>query len=120
MYYYSPSTKGFYHTDFNPTIPDDAIAISDTEHSELHEGLINGKQIVIVKSKAILVDAEPVITWKDIRGRRNNLLASSDYTQVLDFTGDRQAWAAYRQQLRDIPQTFTNPEDVIWPGKPNS
>jgi len=25
---------------------------------------------------------------------------------------------AYRQSLRDLPQTFANPEDVVWPTKP--
>ena len=28
------------------------------------------------------------------------------------------AWAAYRQQLRDIPQDYNDPDLVVWPEKP--
>jgi len=35
-----------------------------------------------------------------------------------DFPGDKEAWATYRQTLRDIPQTFASPADVIWPTAP--
>lgn len=28
------------------------------------------------------------------------------------------AWGAYRQALRDLPETATNPSDVEWPVAP--
>jgi hypothetical protein len=28
------------------------------------------------------------------------------------------SWSLYRLQLRDIPQTFSNPDEIIWPIKP--
>lgn len=40
------------------------------------------------------------------RARRNVLLAASDWTQAADAplaAAQREAWAAYRQQLRDNP-----------------
>lgn len=120
MYYYSQSTRGFYHTEFNPVIPNDAISISDLEYKTLHEGLANGKQIKVVDGTATLVDSSETLTWKEVRSRRNNLLSTSDYSQLPDFPGDKEAWAVYRKQLRDIPQTFTQPKDVVWPVKPNS
>jgi hypothetical protein len=48
------------------------------------------------------------------------LLNASDYTQIPDFPGDKEAWAAYRQELRDVPQEFSDPKDVVWPTKPNN
>ncbi|MCD9550856.1 hypothetical protein GLP21_19775, partial [Photobacterium carnosum] len=27
-------------------------------------------------------------------------------------------FTAYRQALRDIPQTYDNPDDIVWPTKP--
>jgi hypothetical protein len=51
---------------------------------------------------------------------RNNRLLASDWTQTLDapFTDEqRQAWATYRQQLRDLPQNPSWP-DVQWPIEP--
>lgn len=44
-----------------------------------------------------------------IRQRRNSLLKDSDWTQLADvaLTADQKtAWAQYRQQLRDLPQTL--------------
>ena len=46
------------------------------------------------------------------------LLAASDWTQVADAPVDSAAWAVYRQTLRDIPQDYTNPDDVVWPIPP--
>lgn len=60
-------------------------------------------------------------TWDEIRAQRNLLMAASDWTQipdaVLTFT-ERQAWQTYRQDLRDIPQNYTNPDDVVFPVQP--
>lgn len=43
------------------------------------------------------------------RAERNRLLAACDWTQVADAPVDRDAWAAYRQALRDLPN------DQNWP-----
>jgi len=43
-----------------------------------------------------------------MRDKRDGLLAASDWTQAADDpTGNAAAWAAYRQQLRDAPATWT-------------
>jgi hypothetical protein len=56
--------------------------------------------------------------WNQIRSTRNSFLSQSDWTQLADSKEKKEAWAIYRQELRDIPQTFSTPEDVIWPLKP--
>lgn len=44
----------------------------------------------------------------EMRRIRDDLLKASDYTQAADDpTGNQAAWAAYRQQLRDAPATWT-------------
>jgi len=55
---------------------------------------------------------------KEARDLRDELLAASDWTQVPDAPVDQQAWADYRQALRDIPQQEGFPENVVWPEKP--
>ena len=55
---------------------------------------------------------------KEARDLRDELLAASDWTQAPDAPVDQQAWADYRQALRDIPQQEGFPEDVVWPEKP--
>jgi hypothetical protein len=61
-----------------------------------------------------------------IRSLRTHLLEQSDWTQVTDsaLTPIKKAeWATYRQQLRDLPETFkdaTKISDIIVPQAPNS
>jgi hypothetical protein len=57
--------------------------------------------------------------WLDImRAHRNRLLAESDWTQTSDAPVDRQAWATYRQQLRDFPATWTPSDTANFPDPP--
>ena len=54
------------------------------------------------------------------RSHRNKLLAESDYTQMIDYPmadEERAAWAAYRQELRDLPNSEGWPNPVP-PPKP--
>lgn len=61
---------------------------------------------------------EAAVAWDAVRAERDRLLAGCDWTQVADAPVDAAAWAVYRQQLRDIPQTFDHPDDVTWPEAP--
>ena len=66
-------------------------------------------------SLASIVEATQEEVVIDIRDAR---LKASDWTQVLDAPVDQEAWATYRQALRDIPDQEGFPEDVTWPTKP--
>ena len=44
-------------------------------------------------------------SWEIIRKKRDFLLRTSDWTMTPGCTVDQAAWAAYRQTLRDVPQT---------------
>ena len=52
------------------------------------------------------------------RSQRDALLSQSDWTQVPDAPVDQQAWADYRQALRDVPEQAGFPTDIDWPSKP--
>jgi hypothetical protein len=61
--------------------------------------------------------------WNQIRTRRNALLVQSDAAVLPDRWAtmtpeNQQTWSTYRQALRDIPQSFSDPKDVVWPTKP--
>ena len=58
-------------------------------------------------------------SWQVLRGERDRLLAASDWTQVPDAPVDQQAWATYRQELRDLPDKTDDPRNPVWPTKPN-
>jgi hypothetical protein len=58
--------------------------------------------------------------WNKIRVLRNSKLNESDINLLSDrwFSMNaetQQAWTIYRQKLRDIPSTYSNPKDVVWP-----
>ena len=56
---------------------------------------------------------------QDALDYRNWLLFYSDWTQLPDAPCDREAWAAYRQQLRDLPSDSNWP-NVEFPEPPNA
>ena len=58
------------------------------------------------------------LKWECVRGFRNRLLSESDWTQLSDSPLEKNLWANYRTELRNIPQNFATPEDVIWPSRP--
>jgi Phage tail assembly chaperone protein len=59
------------------------------------------------------------LIWEWTRNKRDNLLKECDYTQLPDFTGNKEAWQLYRNALRNVPQVFGDPNSVVWPTKPN-
>jgi hypothetical protein len=59
--------------------------------------------------------------WGNIRGKRDSLLAATDYTDLPNtpITDEcRTNFINYRQQLRDITKTQTDPNNIIWPAIP--
>lgn len=46
MYYYSPSTHGFYRPGVNLVIPADAVVVSESAHQDLLDAQANGQQII--------------------------------------------------------------------------
>ena len=61
------------------------------------------------------MDAEQA---KRVREDRNKRLADCDWTQLSDAPVDATAWAAYRQQLRDVTAQAGFPWEVVWPEAP--
>ena len=62
------------------------------------------------------------LSWDDIRSLRNDILRDTDWTMTTGATVDQAQWAAYRQVIRDIPQTYKDktPDDVVWPTQPST
>jgi hypothetical protein len=66
-----------------------------------------------------------VITTEDfytqLRIDRDNLLAASDWTVLIDVPiskEKREQYIVYRQQLRDLPSVAT-PDNITWPTIPS-
>lgn len=56
--------------------------------------------------------------WARLRNLRDELLTNSDFRMLPDVVNDKDAWATYRDALRDLPQNTDNPRQAIWPTPP--
>ena len=75
------------------------------------------------------VDGSPVDIvfdfWDDVRSQRDALLKDCDWTQMPDSplsNSKKTEWSTYRQQLRDLPSTYssaTSIDDVVFPTEPS-
>ena len=61
-----------------------------------------------------LINAE----WVFVRMKRDNLLKETDWRASSDLTLS-DAWKTYRNDLRQIPQTQTDPFNIVWPTIPS-
>lgn len=68
------------------------------------------------------IEANTESQWSKIRSQRDKLLANCDWTQLPDvplLEEDKQKWAAYRQELRDVTKQ-QDPYNIVWPVEPNA
>jgi len=89
------------------------ININNTDYIEIQEWVSKGNTIEA---------ADTTLTWQDIRDTRDQILRTTDWTMTTGATVDQAQWAAYRQVIRDIPQTYKDktPDDVVWPTQPST
>lgn len=79
--------------------------------------------VIIPPELDILPDNSTVTVEEqvNVRERRNMLLLDSDWTQLPDApinVEEKQAWVAYRQELRDLPKKEGFPK-ILFPLAPN-
>lgn len=124
--YYSAQTGGFYSRDIHGiSIPPDAVEITVDQHQALLAGQSSGKIISADSSGApALIDPAaptPEELTTAARAQRDALLAACDWVVVKAYeTGAAvpEAWAAYRQALRDITEQAGFPAEIVWPEVP--
>jgi len=54
----------------------------------------------------------------ELRRERNRLIAETDWWDMSDTPTMTSEQTAYRQALRDITDTYSSLDDVVWPTKP--
>jgi hypothetical protein len=86
--------------------------------------VVNGVYIDLTGAELAQRDADMEahdLDLNHVRGQRNGLLSGSDWTQIGDAAlGDHTAeeWATYREELRDLTETYSRVSDVVWPNDP--
>ena len=99
------------------------FSINEEQYDDLADGCDaseSGDVITIIKSAEWLENKNNE-AWRKIRKERNKLLKDSDYIMVSDITittEKKEEWTTYRQALRDIPQDYDSPDEVVYPTKP--
>ena len=56
--------------------------------------------------------------FERFRNWRNAELKSCDWTQLSDAVCDKEAWAEYRQKLRNLPAQNADPKKIVFPIRP--
>lgn len=65
------------------------------------------------------IDERVNAAWDDLRSERNYRLSACDWTQGRDIPDSvALPWAAYRQELRNLPQNTQDPFNPVWPVQP--
>ena len=139
----NPITVGDYRelfadTSFNANGPSDEFLADNNAkkvnafkaHDRLTQKLVScapyddGEFVSIVQVESLT--AEEIQSAKDsamaqLRATRNSLLVACDWTQIADCTiAKKTEWATYRQALRDLPSTVTEPRTFsAWPNNPD-
>lgn len=76
---------------------------------------------IVEISQSILTQRKAEEAWSILRLNRASLLTGSDWTQMPDSPLSdvkKEEWAIYRQALRDLPSSTTDPSNPTWPDKP--
>ena len=120
------STDTIFPSDTRPVDLGDYVLVKATEVTqEVTSGKKRGdttvagdkdKQTVTVTHTA--VDQTDVEQWAEIRASRDIKLMDSDWMANSDVTMS-DAWKTYRQALRDLPASKSDPDDIVWPTKPS-
>lgn len=79
------------------------------------EGQIVNVDSATVEARAVELETEN--KWVKLRNKRNKLLAETDFYALSDVTMTTEM-SNYRQALRDLPSSTSNPDDVVFPTKP--
>tara|TARA_Y100001973_G_C5151826_1_gene308546 strand:- start:126 stop:452 length:327 start_codon:yes stop_codon:yes gene_type:complete len=88
------------------------IVFSNVRDLKLHFGATDSMILTAYNSQR----------WEEVRVERSKLLTDSDWTQGADSplsTSKKTEWQTYRQSLRDLPTTGTDPDSITWPTPPS-
>ena len=120
------STDTIFPGDTRPVDLGDYVLVKATEVTqEVTSGKKRGdttvagdkdKQTVTVTYTA--VDQTDSEQWASIRAERDSKLTDSDWMANSDVTMSS-AWKTYRQALRDLPASESDPDDITWPTEPS-
>ena len=106
-----PTTEAEFNAQFRKVVGADANGTA-IESSDPADFGVTWAELVAKRDE--LIAAQPL---KELRAERDRLIAETDWWASSDLTMTQEQ-RDYRQALRDITQTYSSLEDVVWPVKP--
>jgi hypothetical protein len=111
------------HLDTGDEIPITNIQITAKHNDGTYDAIGDGWSAYYTLLTGLTDDDGNPLNPEEVyaRTKRDKMLQECDYTQTLDYPAtdiERNAWAIYRQALRDIPEQEGFPNDVVWPTSP--
>jgi hypothetical protein len=107
-------SRSYYTHDALRSLYAEIVTIDDVTSYDSDGSLITVDEALVNAKIAELEAAEPM---RLLRAERNQRLANTDWWASSDLTMTA-AQTAYRQALRDITDTYTSLDDVVWPQEP--
>ena len=86
--------------------------------------VVNGEYIELTAEEIQALEdrtAAADLDFSMVRSQRNSMLAGCDWTQIADAAlgaHTAEEWAAYRQELRDLPSKHSKVSEVVFPDDP--
>ena len=90
-------------------------SVIDNERTQVFADLM--QELGAVPTDEQLDAALVSLTWDNVRKRRNELLAATDFYALTDVPMSAEM-TTYRQVLRDLPASCENSADVVFPTPP--
>ena len=106
-----PTTEAEFNAQFRKVVGADANGTA-IESSDPADFGVTWAELVAKRDE--LIAAQPL---KELRAERDRLIAETDWWASSDLTMTPEQ-IDYRQALRDITNTYSSLEDVVWPVKP--
>ena len=101
------------------------ITVTFSQSGHIHSEIDTGQHYhlkwdgsKIVKDDDALSACQTAEKWKDVRRDRNRKLEETDYLALGDNTLT-DPYKAYRNELRQVPQSQSDPFKITWPTKPS-
>jgi len=119
MRYYDTAIKNEIHEQNPENVPSTAIPMTDARVSAFFQELPPNHELTFDSNNLPIISEIPPLTAEqqfeisisELRSKRNNLLAKTDWTANSDVTMS-DAMKTYRQQLRDAPTGLDTVEKV--------
>ena len=110
------------YADFDTLAEADAHAVKFGGFT--HETLDGPIGYWVVNNNSITLDTDQeaadilAAKWAGVRSQRDALLAASDWMANSDVTMS-DTWTTYRQALRNLPASQSDPDDIVFPEEPS-